>query len=72
MTAAHGKAEEMLHPDMHPQPAHSKNPVAVSLLDQDAPRALHDGKLGDIAPTVLRLWGMDIPEEMTGKSLLEE
>ena len=77
MTSDHGNAEEMLAPDHHPQTAHSKNPVALVIMDDDAmdapaPRALRQGKLGDIAPTVLQLWGMPIPEEMTGKSLLEE
>lgn len=72
LTADHGNAEEMLTPDKHSQTAHSKNPVAIVIADQDAPRALKNGKLGDVAPTILRLWGMDVPEEMTGKSLLEE
>lgn len=72
MTADHGNAEEMLAPDKHPQTAHSKNPVAVIIVDGNSPHALHDGKLGDLAPTVLQLWGMDIPEEMTGESLLEK
>ena len=72
MTADHGNAEEMLTPDNHPQTAHSKNPVAIILMDEDAPRVLRSGKLGDIAPTILRLWGMPIPEEMTGQSLVEE
>ena len=72
MTADHGNAEEMLTPDGHPQTAHSKNPVAIILTDEDAPRVLRNGKLGDIAPTILRLWGMPVPEEMTGQSLVEE
>ena len=71
MTADHGNAEEMLTPDGHPQTAHSKNPVAIILMDEDAPRALRNGKLGDIAPTILRLWGMPVPEEMAGQSLVE-
>ena len=72
MTADHGNAEEMLTPDKHAQTAHSKNPVAIVVMDEDAPRALRDGKLGDIAPTILQLWGMPVPEEMTGQSLVEE
>ncbi len=72
MTADHGNAEEMLTPDGHPQTAHSKNPVAIILMDEDAPRALRNGKLGDIAPTILRLWDMPVPEEMAGQSLVEE
>lgn len=72
MTADHGNAEEMLTPDNHTQTAHSKNPVAVILMDESSSHRLRDGKLGDIAPTVLRLWHMDVPEEMTGQCLLEE
>ncbi len=73
MTADHGNAEEMLTPDGHPQTAHSKNPVAFILADENGPRTLRaEGKLGDIAPTVLHLWHMDIPAEMTGQSLWEE
>jgi 2,3-bisphosphoglycerate-independent phosphoglycerate mutase len=72
LTADHGNAEEMLTPDKHPQTAHSKNPVALVLVDESGPRALRPGKLGDIAPTILHLWGLPIPVEMTGKSLLEE
>lgn len=72
LTADHGNAEEMLAADGHPQTAHSKNPVALILMDEDAPRRLKNGKLGDIAPTILRLWGLPIPAEMTGISLLEE
>ena len=72
MTADHGNAEEMLDNGNHPQTAHSKNPVALVLVDEDAPKRLKPGKLGDIAPTVLALWGMPQPAAMTGESLLEE
>jgi len=71
LTADHGNAEEMLSPDNHPHTAHSKNPVALIIMDEGAPRRLKAGKLGDIAPTILALWGMPIPEEMTGENLLE-
>jgi 2,3-bisphosphoglycerate-independent phosphoglycerate mutase len=71
LTADHGNAEEMLTPDNHPQTAHSKNPVALVLADENGPRKLRPGKLGDIAPTILHLWGMAKPAEMTGQSLLE-
>jgi 2,3-bisphosphoglycerate-independent phosphoglycerate mutase len=72
MTADHGNAEEMLAPDHHAQTSHSKNPVALIVMDEDGPRRIKSGKLGDIAPTVLGLWGMPAPEEMTGDCLLEE
>jgi 2,3-bisphosphoglycerate-independent phosphoglycerate mutase len=72
LTADHGNAEEMLDPDGHPFTAHTTNPVALTLMDENAPRRLKPGKLGDIAPTILALWGMPIPEEMTGENLLED
>lgn len=71
MTADHGNAEEMLTPGEHAQTAHSKNPVALIIMDEDAPRRLKTGKLGDIAPTLLSLWSMPIPEEMSGQNLVE-
>ena len=72
LTADHGNAEEMLTPDNHPQTAHSKNPVALIIAGGNAPRKLRPGKLGDIAPTLLHLWGMPQPAEMTGQSLVED
>ena len=72
LTADHGNAEEMLTPNAHAQTAHSKNPVALVIMDEDAPHTLKPGKLGDIAPTVLSLWGMPVPPEMTGQSLVEK
>jgi 2,3-bisphosphoglycerate-independent phosphoglycerate mutase len=71
MTADHGNAEEMLTPDNHPQTAHSKNPVALILVDETTSCTLRPGKLGDIAPTILSLWGLPVPEEMTGQNLAE-
>jgi 2,3-bisphosphoglycerate-independent phosphoglycerate mutase len=71
MTADHGNAEEMLTPEQHPQTAHSKNPVAFIIAEEHTSYTVRSGKLGDIAPTVLRLWGMPVPEEMTGDNLVE-
>ncbi len=73
VTADHGNIEEMLTPDGKPQTAHSKNPVPLILLEPGQPRKLlPNGKLGDIAPTVLTLWGLPIPAEMTGQNLAEK
>lgn len=71
LTADHGNAEAMLTADNLPHTAHSLNPVLFVIADEDGPRRLRKGKLGDIAPTILRLWNMDIPPEMTGQNLLE-
>jgi len=72
LTADHGNADKMLTPDNHPYTAHTTNPVALILMDEGTPRRLKPGKLGDIAPTILALWEMPIPEEMTGENLLED
>jgi 2,3-bisphosphoglycerate-independent phosphoglycerate mutase len=48
--------------------AHTTNLVHLIITDNSI--NLHDGKLGDIAPTMLDLLNLDIPEEMTGKSLI--
>lgn len=73
ITADHGNVEEMLTPDGKPQTAHTTNKVTLVVLDDGSVKKLRpDGKLGDIAPTILRLWGLPVPKEMTGQSLLEE
>uniref|UniRef100_B8DJS4 2,3-bisphosphoglycerate-independent phosphoglycerate mutase n=1 Tax=Nitratidesulfovibrio vulgaris (strain DSM 19637 / Miyazaki F) TaxID=883 RepID=B8DJS4_NITV9 len=79
VTADHGNAEELLDSTGNPQTAHTTNRVHCVVAERDASqpdgmRALRlrgDGRLGDIAPTILGLWGVDTPELMTGASLLE-
>jgi len=72
ITADHGNLEQMSDPDTHgPHTAHTVTPVPV-VLAVDGAGGLKDGKLSDIAPTVLDLMGMPAPKEMTGKSLLED
>jgi 2,3-bisphosphoglycerate-independent phosphoglycerate mutase len=75
LTADHGNAEEMVDAAGGPQTAHSKNRVPFVLVGPDSagPRpALRAGRLGDVAPTILQLWNLPKPEEMTGESLLPE
>lgn len=78
VTADHGNAEEMLGPDGGPQTAHSRNKVPFVLVEPPRAGGLppvrlrRDGVLGDIAPTILGLWGVALPEGMTGRSLVEE
>ena len=73
LIADHGNCEVMISPDGSPQTAHTTNPVPCILLDAagGAPVRLADGKLADVAPTLLRLWGMDIPAEMSGTPLVQ-
>ncbi len=74
VTADHGNCEQMNDPDANqPHTAHTLNLVPVILLN--APpwaRRLHDGRLSDVAPSVLRLMGLPQPVEMTGCSLIDE
>ena len=74
LTADHGNAEEMLDADGNPQTAHSTNRVPLVFIEGDAADAktatVEDGILGDIAPTILGLWGLDQPEAMTGRNLV--
>ena len=71
LIADHGNCEVMISPDGSPQTAHTTNPVPCILLDAAGgePLRLTDGKLADVAPTLLRLWGMGIPAEMSGTPL---
>ena len=68
--ADHGNADIMLNEDGTPNTAHTTNLVPCILADNDYQGKLADGKLGDIAPTVLALMGVPQPAEMTGESLL--
>jgi len=71
ITADHGNAEEMLFPDGSRNTQHSTNRVPVLLAARDAGSyRLRDGGLRDVAPTLLELMGLAVPERMTGRSLL--
>ena len=70
ITADHGNIEEMLTKDGKPMTAHTTNKVPLAVLDNGPVKKLRPGgKLGDVAPTILHLWGAAQPEVMTGESL---
>jgi 2,3-bisphosphoglycerate-independent phosphoglycerate mutase len=70
VTADHGNAEEMLFPDGSVNTQHSVNPVPVVFVARGADRyALRDGGLRDVAPTLLELLDVPVPERMTGRTL---
>ena len=69
LIADHGNCETMMNPDGSPPTAHTTNPVPIILIDKEI-KLIKDGVLGDIAPTVLELMGVEQPKEMTRKSLL--
>lgn len=76
VTADHGNAETMLTVEGNPHTAHTTNPVPIVLVsyatDNTESILLNDGKLADIAPTILDLLGLTQPSEMTGSSLIRK
>ncbi len=73
LCADHGNCETMIDPVTGgPHTAHTTNPVPVALIGGPKGAKLRaNGRLADLAPTLLALMGLDQPPEMTGKSLLE-
>tara|TARA_R110002073_G_scaffold166774_3_gene323430 strand:- start:4289 stop:5806 length:1518 start_codon:yes stop_codon:yes gene_type:complete len=69
LIADHGNCETMVNPDGTPHTSHTTNPVPVILIDKDL-KNIKDGILGDIAPTILDLIGIEKPKAMTQNSLL--
>jgi len=69
LIADHGNCETMINPDGTPNTAHTTNPVPVILVDNDL-KNIKNGILGDIAPTILKLMGIEKPKEMTQESLI--
>ena len=70
LTADHGNADFMVNPDGSPNTAHSLNLVPLFIISNDFKGAMKDGKLGDIAPTILHFMGLPVPKEMTGNLLV--
>ena len=69
LIADHGNCETMINPDGTPNTAHTTNPVPIILIDKDLEH-IHDGVLGDLAPTILKLIGIEKPEVMSQNSLI--
>jgi 2,3-bisphosphoglycerate-independent phosphoglycerate mutase len=70
LTADHGNADNMVNEDGSPNTQHSLNPVPLFLISNDYKGAVKPGKLGDLAPTILKIMGVPIPKEMTGDILI--
>jgi len=70
--ADHGNSDVMMNPDGSPNTAHTTNPVPCIYVGKKADNfTLSDGKLADIAPTILGLLGIEVPKIMTGDNLLK-
>jgi 2,3-bisphosphoglycerate-independent phosphoglycerate mutase len=71
ITADHGNCETMVDPETGgPHTAHTINPVPVAIYNGPDGISLRDGRLADLAPTLLDLMGLELPPEMTGQSLI--
>jgi len=71
LTADHGNADYIVNDDGTPNTAHTKNLVPFFIIDKEWHGKINPGKLGDIAPTILTMMKLPIPEEMTGKVLID-
>ena len=70
--ADHGNADCMINEDGTPNTAHTTNLVPCFLVDNTFKGKIKDGKLGDLAPTILTLMGLPIPPEMSGHVLIQQ
>lgn len=69
LIADHGNCDTMVNPDGSPNTAHTTNPVPLILIDPNR-KHIRDGVLGDIAPTILEMMGIEQPSAMTQNSLI--
>ena len=70
LTADHGNSDYMINEDGSPNTAHTLYPVPFFIIDNNWKGTIKAGKLGDIAPTILTMMGIEIPKEMSGDILI--
>ena len=70
ITADHGNADNALNADGTPNTAHSTNPVPFIYVTENGNATVQDGVLADVAPSILRIMGLEQPVEMTGRCLI--
>ncbi len=68
--ADHGNSDFMINEDGTPHTAHTTNMVPIIYVSNENNKQIKEGKLGDVAPTLLSLMNVEIPEEMTGNILV--
>lgn len=71
LTADHGNSDYLINDDGSPNTAHTMNPVPLFIIDSKWRGTIKEGKLGDIAPTILRFMNLPIPAQMTGDILAD-
>lgn len=72
LTADHGNADYAINEDGTPNTAHTLNPVPFFIIDKNWSGKIDPGKLGDIAPTILQIMNLPVPEVMTGEILIDK
>ena len=68
--ADHGNADNAVNPDSTPNTAHSLNPVPFIYVTDNNSATVKDGRLADVAPSILHIMGLEKPEDMTGENLI--
>jgi 2,3-bisphosphoglycerate-independent phosphoglycerate mutase len=71
LTADHGNSDFMINEDGTPNTAHTLNPVPFFIIDKEWKGTIKPGKLGDLAPTILKMMQLPVPKEMTGDILTD-
>ena len=69
--ADHGNADHALNEDSTPNTAHSLNPVPCVYVTENKNAKVENGRLADVAPTILKIMGLEVPAEMNGKVLIK-
>ena len=70
--ADHGNADNAVNPDGSPNTAHSLNPVPFIYVTDNNSATVRDGRLADVAPSILHIMGLEQPADMTGENLIED
>ena len=70
--ADHGNADNAINPDGTPNPAHSLNPVPFIYVTNNNSATVKDGRLADVAPSILHIMGLEQPADMTGENLISD
>ncbi|MBP5426233.1 MAG: 2,3-bisphosphoglycerate-independent phosphoglycerate mutase [Prevotella sp.] len=70
--ADHGNADNAINPDGTPNTAHSLNPVPFIYVTNNNSATVKDGRLADVAPSILHIMGLEQPADMTGECLIQD